>query len=84
MACTLPSCFLAGDVGGGERKVGGFCFPKTRVEWRVEWSGGEEKRRECDVWPRVEWSGVEEKRRKESFLVSQNAALHLHVFFMYY
>jgi len=49
--------------------VGGFCFPKTRVEWRVEWSGGEEKRRECDVWPqvewRVEWSGVEEKRRKE-------------------
>jgi len=62
MACTLPSCFLAGDVGGGERKVGGFCFPKTRVEWRVEWSGGEEKRRECDVWPRVEWSGGEEKK----------------------
>jgi len=78
MACILPSCFLASDVGGGERKVGGFWFPKTRVEW----SGGEEKRRECDVWPRVEWSGVEEKRRKESFLVSQNAALH--VFFMYY
>ena len=74
MACTLRQslCLRVSSpatwVGGGERKVGGFWFPKTRVEWSgEEWSGGEEKRRECDVWPRVEWSGVEEKRRKEFF-----------------
>ena len=43
---ALPSCFLSSDVGGGERKVGGFWFPKTRMEWSgVEWSGGEEKKR---------------------------------------
>jgi len=51
MACTLPSCFLASDVGGGERKVGGLFSGFPKRGWSgVEWSGVEEKRRECDVW----------------------------------
>jgi len=40
MACTLPSCFLASDVGGGETRVLSSGFPK-RGWWR-------RRRRECE------------------------------------
>jgi len=40
MACTLPSCFLASDVGGGETRVLSSDFPK-RGWWRT-------RRRECE------------------------------------
>jgi len=52
---SLPLCFLASDVGGWRRKKSG---------WFLEWSEGEEKRRECDVWPRVEWSGGGEEKKR--------------------